>query len=515
MRAFRIGWEGTPRFLVLVVGGVAIAGASTLLLAKAEPLSIALILTALLLCIPPFVVSDARVFWLGLLLLALPLNVSKRLLAEERVVWIVENLGMPWGNFTLAIELADFALFALLGLWLLRRLTTREPLYWPRMSYLPVAFLGWSTLGAFFSPYGFLTAMGLVRQLKFALVYFWVSNNVSSRKFGRIIIATLLAGLVLEAGVTIGRYASQNVDELFGGAFGRTQWGPGENRTEWVAEGDVTESRGLGTFGHPSPTAMYFGLMLPLALSVSWMGTSRTTRLVAAGAFVVGLVGAYLTFSRGGMLGIIVSSIVCGAMLVRRGVISRRVVALAVVLAIAVTPLVALKVQRFFVTRQEYVEGHLVHWQVGAGMAAINPLIGTGLNTNTAVRYKSNTNWQEHIGDFLPIHNHYLVILIEVGVLGALLYFGFFALAGLEAWRLSRSSDPSRAMLAVAVLGSYVAVAINVTVDMIHLDALQTLVWFFAGLAAALKREEREAAAVTSPPAVSRRSASRRKDLAR
>lgn len=500
----RLRRPGRPTALMVVLPvlvGALVAGASALLLGYFTPIWTALVLVGGSVVVGSRLVKNSQTYWLALFLLAVPLNIHKKFAASEVLLAQVETLGLPWGATTAFLQLSDLPLAVLLASWLLIKLARREPLYWPRVNYLPLAFLAWCTLGLMFSPSPSFTLFEIVRQTKFFLIYLFVINNVSPRKLGRLIILMLLLGLLLQEGVTLVRYYFQLGDTFFGTTFG-------DESNRVVQRGSVTlgptddKERGEGTFGHPNQTAMHFDFVLPLALILSLASRHPEQRWLGLFTFLLGLPALAATFSRGGMIGVLTGAAVCLALAWMRRLASRPLVLGVAALALVLSPFALYGLSSYLTTRPEMFEQRFVHWRVGAAMIALNPVFGIGLNTSTAVRQNLPfaLPGEELIEEEYPIHNHYLIGIIETGLVGALLYLSFFVLIGLAAFRCCRSKDAVAATMAIGILAAYAAIAVHMTIDFLAMDALHTLLWLYAGLVVALNVEEAARAPASTAP---------------
>jgi hypothetical protein len=479
-----------------IVGGAVIAGICALLLMSLEPLWLTLLCGAGLASLPALLVKDPIRYWLALFLLVLPLNLSKAFGGQERLASLLETVGGTWGSNTLILQASDLPLFMLLALWGIRHALRREPIFFPLISYLPLGYLVWVTLGAVFAPYPWLSFFELIREYKFFVIYLFTINNVDPKTMSKLIIGTLLLGLLLQGGLTLVKYKSQKVENLFvslgfGQAASVDEGGDAEKyRFESVAEEGSAEEqkRGVGTLPHPTGTAMHLELTLPLALTLFLLEAMRKEKWLYLSLFLLGSGALYTTFSRGGMLGALFSFLVCISVLARRGSLSKTFIVGMLSLTALLTVLTAVKLHSYLTTRPKYLNLHFEHLKTGMAMLQINPITGVGLNNSTFLRPQFTPGGESQIEQVLPIHSHYLLGLIETGVVGFGLYSAFFILLIFEALNRSRSRDFYAAVFAIAILSAYSALALHTIVDYAGGDALQTLLWFYAGLLIAMRR---------------------------
>ena len=484
-----LAW-GRPAIVSIVIPivlGAFLAGTVAILVENFEPVWTILVLAGGVVLVGSLIVKDSSVYWLSLFFIALPLNISKNFVTPAILSSQLQEMGFPPGAFTLYLQLTDLPLMVLLGSWIARAIIKREALYWPAISYFPLAYLAWATLGLLFSSYPSLTIFELIRQCKFFIIYLFIINNVNTRKLGQIIILLLLAGAFIQEGVTLGKYQFQLEGTVLGDTFG-------DESDRLVPTGTVTgeeseSRRGEGTFGHSNATAAHLELVLPFALVLFLTSPRPKERWLGLFVFLLGVVTVYVTFSRGGMVGLLVAASVCMAVAFARGLVSRTTIAAILSVGVLLSPIAINKLSSYFAVREEAFNQRVIHWKVGIEMIQLNPVIGTGLNTSTVVR-RQLIRANELIDDEYQLHNHYLIGLVETGVIGSVMYLCFFILVGLEAFRRSRSKDFRVAMISMAILSAYTAIALHMTIDFLNLDPLHTLLWIYAGVIVAFRRSD-------------------------
>src|SRR5260370_42262971 len=147
------GAGNSARFLLATLGivaiGVLVALATDVGLTVLTPVKLAFILGGVALLIPTMVVEDPTAYWLFLLVLSIPFDISKWLSA-----WLVDPqtlvdlYGQP-ASGTTAVELylTDGVLIAMLLPWLSRICLRRETLYFPQIGSLFVLCIALALLG--------------------------------------------------------------------------------------------------------------------------------------------------------------------------------------------------------------------------------------------------------------------------------------------------------------------------------------------------------------------------------
>ena len=156
------------------------------------------------------------------------------------------------------------------------------------------------------------------------------------------------------------------------------------------------------------------------------------------------------------------------------------VVAGLVALAVA-TPLIS----SFIASRPAYTRARLDHLVFGLQLWWRNPIAGVGMNN-----FNLHVSPLDFDGTFsgAPIHNHYLRIAIETGLVGFVLYFGFFAWILRLAYRLSAASDELVAATATALFAGLAATAVYWMDDLFYDPIIRMQIWVSVALIVVLSQ---------------------------
>jgi O-antigen ligase len=169
-----------------------------------------------------------------------------------------------------------------------------------------------------------------------------------------------------------------------------------------------------------------------------------------------------LTWSRGAWVGYFMGM---GVFLVLGWRLLRRSQALVIIgLSLAITGLVSLGIHDLAeslerrVANTDTIYGRIATWNVAIQSGLREPVFGIGLNNLREVLVKNSAHI-EGVGNFPRVHNSFLAILAEQGIVGLVMYCGIIAsilLMGLPIARTGR--DPRerwRGITAIAILASY------------------------------------------------------------
>src|SRR6266446_8084205 len=341
------------RFLLTTLGivviGVLAAVATDVAVTVLTPVKLAFILGGVALLIPTMVVKDPTAYWLFLLVLSIPFDISKLLslwLVDPRT--LVDLYGQP-ASGTTAVELylTDVVLIAMLLPWLARICLRREKLYFPKIGYLFVFYLAWALLVSLINAQSFyLWIFELCREALYFLSFVYLINNVVTRLQFRSVVWAVFLGLIIGAGTVIIFFEQGIGTETI--AFASLHDQPTAQKKSDVQHLTVnnTDSGGLGSqyrghgsdikrsqgmFRHPAIAASLCGLTLPIVLAYLIAARKNRDRILFLMVYAWGFTALLLTFSRAGLAGFMLGTLVFFAVGGWSGLISRRMLTLGAV----------------------------------------------------------------------------------------------------------------------------------------------------------------------------------------
>lgn len=190
-----------------------------------------------------------------------------------------------------------------------------------------------------------------------------------------------------------------------------------------------------GSLGAANIAASFFNLLIPLCCCLLFSSTSKRLRQLSAIALVFGGIGLVLTLSRGGWIGTTFSIGICVAVALQKRWLSPKLfVQFSLgcgLLIIACFPLLA---ERIFGDDNGSAQSRISLMQISALIISDHPF-GVGAN-NWAVagqHYADRTNFREEW--FYTVHNKYLLVLTEVGLVGLLAFTAFILTTIRSGWR--------------------------------------------------------------------------------
>ena len=479
-----------PAWPALVIAGALIWTIFCIALVQ-RPLAVALLLVGLLVLLPALVLEDSTPYWLTLFLVGAHLGVGKSLLDG---LTVLEKLRIDYGPFVFVPEIraGDLPLLVLLLFWINDLRLGRGRFYLPAVGWLALGFLGWSALGLLRAPSRYMALVEFARQAKFVLIFFYAANNLGSKRMVRWVWLLVLFMVFFQGGVTIFRFVFNFYDSFFGDLFGRSILVRGEHADLTLAsEGWLGGLRNsFGTTMSGAVTSQLLLLGLPCAVFAALRNPLFPRGIARVIPFCVGLTALLLTLSRSSVLSGAVTLALCYVVAMRRGYLPRRV-ALFVGLATIVAAAAATPFVPAFLTRHpENVEVRFEQYRTGASMIHAHPLLGVGLNNSTGEaprysRYSYSLIDVHNRTAETPIHSFPVTLLVEVGLIGGVLYASFFAGIAATASRPART-DPDDACSALAFLIGLIGLGVGVLTNPLFDDGVQTFQWLFAGAIVAI-----------------------------
>jgi O-antigen ligase len=237
-------------------------------------------------------------------------------------------------------------------------------------------------------------------------------------------------------------------------------------------------------------------------LASSIAARRRFNRILFFLIFGAGCVAMLLTFSRSGMLGLAGSIAVLFPLARWSRLISRQAFAWCIMIAVMAVALSTPPLIDFFETRPIAVTGRLELIAIAEETYLRHPILGAGLNNSSAVTEGSHETISTQGGPafrVLVVHNHYLIVLIEVGAIGFLLFFGFFGATAMTALRSMRAAGLEMKLLLVGLVSAMAGIAVHNFGDPFGGHMCRAMLWLTAALVFAICRRVQAEAVLPAP----------------
>ncbi len=503
----------------IIAIGFFVALVSLLALSLVRPAVLAFAFGGIVILIPTLMMRDQRAYWLFLLALSIPFEVSKRTTSWLVEPWdLFDKFGLPAsGIYSLDVYVTDVVLLAMLLPWLARLCLRRDRFYFPKIGYLFVLYLAWALIVALVEAESlYLSIFEWCREVLFFLAFIYLANNVVTRAQFRAIVLALFVGVAIESVAVIAFFdlGIGTETNVYADVYR-----VGTNKANRISQSDLTEGRSgsaaqvkrsAGTFVHPGHAAYYFEYTLLIVFGYLVAASRNRERIVSGALFAAGCAAMYLTFSRSGLVGLAFGIIVFTTVARWSQLISRRAfawcIAVFLMLAAASSPLII----KSMVARPESVGARVGLIEAALTAVERRPILGAGLNfSSQSVMEGAQGPVIVVKGRRMPalvVHNHYLIVLLAVGVVGFVLFFAFFWQVIAIALRSLKASDVEMKRLLVGLVGALAAIALHNFADPFGGHAIQAMLWLYTGLIIAIARQVRaeRASVIPAAPAIAR-----------
>jgi len=476
----------------LIVTGVILSGLASLVLAQAGVVGLLAVGALGGLAIVLLVVRQRELFVLLVMIASLQFVFHKSIGPVATDV----SGGAP----SVYITSVDVSLLVLYGLWIASGTFAREIVtIWGKPVFmLPLVAIASTLPSLLVAPNLFLGFGELVRMVWMYALFVYVALRVRSRRDVALVIGTLFI-------VAIAQFAVSVLQWRTGSSLGLGFLG--EEQALGVRSLDGSEiARPSGTVVHSDFLA---ALVAPIALFASALSVElRRGPWVRAACIALTAIGAatlFLAQARAAMVGFGGGIFVLVGWYMLRGRISLRLVALTggVLLFVAILfgGVIADRLLGNFGTDhfQLEVRSRVELNDLALAMIGDNAVIGVGLNNFEQVMDRYDRYGLIFADN--PVHNLYLLVTTETGIVGALgfaLSAGAVGLAALRAARLTGLLGATGA--AVAAIVVFFGLEELLTFSL-RQDMPLAIFWLAAGLAVACARIDRRERASTSVPA--------------
>jgi O-antigen ligase len=346
------------------------------------------------------------------------------------------------------------------------KIRAKFPGAFPYLAYIAIAALSMVNMLSY-APVGFVNpayAYGVFELFNIVkgLVVFWVMVNfMRGEKEIRLVLIVLMSAILIEAAVAAYHQYALHIYR-----------------------------RSAGTLGHSNSLAMFIGMILPVVLLL--MLTSRKGKVIPwalAVLFVVGIALMLKTVARGGMVAMVISCSLAGALLVlkvRRLHAAR--IALLIILVGAGGAGLIYKFWGVIMTRFGAESGEaaastrsrITLLQAGVDIWLESPVIGNGINS---FPIEITLNPRGGIG-VAEQHNLYLLTLCETGVLGLLAFFAIiFRVFQIARRLIQQNINPGLRVLSIGLACGMLHVLIESFFEfMFRAVFISYIFWMFAAM---------------------------------
>jgi putative inorganic carbon (hco3(-)) transporter len=387
------------------------------------------------------------------------------------------------GAATLGVSVRDILVVLLLLWWIVDVVAAKNRYFhfFPRITVPALLYLEACVLTLFWAPRSDLAMMEIVQMTKVLLMYFIVANQLRRESDLRVVLWALVGTVLLEGSLALLQLATGRSLAL--DLFGELQVQTGEfGRLDRVG----------GTLGHPNRLAMYLEFLLPLCIGLSLIEERHSVKTAARLIFVIGFAAMILTGSRGGWIGVVFSMLIFFYWLVRN-----RHVSLWTVMKLGV--FFVLIFSLLFLVFSDKIENRLFGEDHGSAISRIpmfqmawsiikdHPFGGVGIN-NYAVNmreYNDTLIGRRFTTIARPVHNMYLLITGETGLLGLSMFLWLLLSSILTLKKCFHSRSIFISIFSISLLAGLSAYLVHGLVDK-HPPGGNGVFFLFLAIAVAL-----------------------------
>ena len=358
------------------------------------------------------------------------------------------------GGTRLLFSLPAYGLLGLGGLLAFFALRRPKP-YANQLCFASTAlFFGYILARALFSPVPYLARSDIYSVLGGLLVYFFVACIFTEAKQRMLLLSVLLVLGIVHVCIGAVQFRQDNNFMLI----------PFLQRVDYG-------QRASGLYVCPNHLAGLLEVLAVFALSiVCWSRWPIWAKLLTAYAGGVSYLGLVLTGSRGGYLSTVASLLVFIALslLILRKAPSRVFwgvggASVVVVLLISVTAACLIRKSDYLSGRAETVfdttNMRIEMWKAAIQQWKLEPVAGTG--SGTYLFYGRQFRTEQVQRDPVYVHNDYLQLLAEYGLVGGALFLVFLASHTREGWRNFQRLGPKRLTVSSGLLSNGLSLQIG------------------------------------------------------
>jgi len=331
---------------------------------------------------------------------------------------------------------------------------------------------------------GMITISVLWLLIKNGFIVLYVSNNLKQSKALYITVGILLLTGSFQGLIGIAQYVK-------GGTLGLGLLG--ETEIFEMGVGTSTVSRIGGTLGHANQFAMFMGFLVQINLALLFARTITPIKRMLCISFIIMLTSLILTYSRGGMSGLILSSAVNASWCIGKRT-GHKVIAIIVTIAFlfitAAAGLALIKPlqRRFFEDDGGSADLRPQMRIVAKNIIRDNPWFGVGLNNYTSAIYKYDTTAMAVSYDFpKPVHHEFFLICAEQGLPVIGLFFLMLAVIFIRLISIGRShADSILPYIAIGFFCGWITWCFQIQFDYYY-TFFATNIWLYFSMILAMK----------------------------
>ncbi len=336
-------------------------------------------------------------------------------------------------------------------------------------------YVGIAAVSVIFAQDATLTFFEVALFVQTLLLLVYVANWITSREDVLFVVKFLLIGLVMESVLMIWLAQRGAGLELQG------------MRTRVDIDSDVTGlTRVGGSIGSPNGAGAYLSVLLSVAAGTLVSSVSSRKKLLAAVAFAVGAFALVMTYSRGGFISFLVGMGLVFLVSAARSPAARKWIVVGF-FALASVVLISRSSLETRVLGEDAGAAYsrVPLMRLAFSIIAEHPVVGVGANNFVAVMDGYATGEFRH-QFFYTVHNKYLLIWAETGLVGLLAYLWFLFSILHRGWQAWRMQDRVLSPIVLGLTAGLCGHMVQMLVDAFRGRPITQLIWLLAGVIIAI-----------------------------
>ncbi len=246
------------------------------------------------------------------------------------------------------------------------------------------------------------------------------------------------------------------------------------------------DGRPCGTLYSPVLAGSFLAMLIIPTSVLTMVTESRWGRILAGAAVGVGVLGLGLTQTRGAVLGLILGGSIFGFSLFRRGMLPKNTFwYIAILTLISIFPLVQLIQNRVLQGDQGSAASRIHLAQIALRVIGEHSLLGVG-SGNCHLAMQEFADSSKFRGEwFYTVHSKYLLVWVETGIVGLLLFLAFIGDTLRRSWLAFRFGDRVVGVCALAVGAGIIGHVFHMSIDVFNSRPQVQFLWACSGIVAA------------------------------
>ncbi|MCL5432504.1 MAG: O-antigen ligase family protein [Patescibacteria group bacterium] len=268
---------------------------------------------------------------------------------------------------------------------------------------------------------------GFLKFFEFFFFGFYISRKLKTKKDFGILSLFLSFGVVLESIIAVLQFINQ---ESVGGILYFVGERNFNGQTPGIANASINGKlilRPYGTLPHPNVLAGYLTIAMAIVISNIKYQISNIIKILLLFSVFVGIIALFLTMSRVAIIAWFIVVLFAGFSFFKKKTSYRFFIYYAMLIILLIAVLLSSPIGNRFASLSLGDESVIIREQlVNASFLMVqeNPVLGVGVN-NFLVNLPSSYKTTNGIFNIQPVHNIFLLIFSELGILGLLFFLWF------------------------------------------------------------------------------------------